>query len=547
MKRWVKRAAKKAQRAAELVAARSADHVATVSDVTVTRNPSHPRESVDVEAIFSDRRNTQVTYANGTSNPFALLYGHVVPNADPVVLKYGSADNVAIYKGMWRRHPWLVGICDQRVEAANRPRVIVPNDPSDPQSVKVTKAARDAWRRVPETTTVTARWFKYARFLGYGAVEKVFSRDTSSGLIYAARLIARESENVRVRKDGTPVWLSYQNPFEGDPIPPRKMMFLRGGTNDTFYGEAELQHIYPVTYWLERSIELAFDSIEEFGRAIPHVKMPRLMDYLSEDERAKVRAWAAAYHRSYLETPHDGTSVEVEMMGGNLASSGAVGRPELSLVEVCITWAYIRILRVMQTMNKTGSTGQLEQARLEIIGGAARPDSQIIDDGLNQRIILPSDQSGWLADFNDLNFPDTPEEQLCRFETPTMSVDDILAQHKMAMEMIEHGAKPSKQWYHKTSGVEEAIDEFDVLGSPREEPIGTNVNINQNPPPSGNAPQAQATPPKKVAVATEDGEILYFDADAKVSTNLGPVPAGLLQHLHGVEITTCKTKRSETE
>lgn len=423
---------------------------------------SRPREAVKTENV-TDARHTNVTYGEGRSNPFTAYFANgIMTNPDPVIWKFGGAEDVALYKSMWRAHPWLVGICDQRVERANRKRCIVAGDPSDARSVDIANAARRAWNRIPEQPTFTARWLKYARFLGYSGLEKVFARD-EEGLIYPMKLIVRESENIKVRPDGTAVWLSNGKP-SGDPIPPRKMSFLRGGTNDTFYGQSELQDVYPVTFWLESSVELMFDSIEEFGRPTPVLYMPRSTDVLSPAEREKIRKWARGYSRRFLEVPTDEARFRVEMQGANVSTSGAVGRPEMSIVELCITWAYIRILRAPQTLNKTGGSRALEEVRYDIGDDTARPDSRLLDDGLNASAILPTDYTGWMADFCDINFSGEPQEILPRFESPVQTLEEIATQHDMAMDLVDRGESPSKSWYYKTTGIEEARNDEDRFG-----------------------------------------------------------------------------------
>lgn len=454
-------------------------HARTTPIVQVIRE-SKPRRSVNKDE-FLDPRHTGVAYSAGRSA--YSLPTRILPNQDQVIAAVGGIKGVAFYEDMLLRHPWLAGIVDQRVEKANRDRVIVAGDPSSARSVEMADLARQKFRKVQWAKLALARGLRNGRFIGPGGLEKVFTRD-ADGIVYACRLIDRPPRNIKFRNDGTALWLSTNSPFDGEEIPRRKMMFIRGGSVNTPYPDVELAAVYAATYIIEKAVELMLDSVEEFGRPIPVVHMPRAKDALTPTERTQVRSYAAAVHSRYIEVPTTEMSVSIDF-GGNstLASSGQVGRPELAIIETMITWCYIRILRITQTLNKTGGSRALEEVRYNITDDASRPDCNLVDDALNAVSVVGDEYTGWMADFNDYNFPEEPDEMLPRFETPTLSGDEISAFHARTMDAVDRGLGEdlSKDQYLRVSGQEKAKNEDDRLGG-TPKAAGPRAAVPQRPP-----------------------------------------------------------------
>ena len=431
--------------------------------VEVVREPK-PRRKPKQEDVL-DGQHTGVAYSARRS----VYQGpdRILQNPDPVLARVGGHLGPAFYEEMLLRHPWLAGIVDQRVEKANRPRVIVPGDPSDDRSVMMADLARRKWQKVQSATTALASGLRNGRFIGPGGLEKVFTRD-ADGIVYVCRLINRPPRNIKFRADGTALWISANNPIHGEVIPRRKMMFIQGGSLNSPYPEVELSAVYAATYLIEKAVELMLDTVEEFGRPIPTVYMPRAKSALSKEERTQIRAYARAVHSRFCEVPTNETDAHIDM-GGNasMAASGAAGRPEAAIVEMMMTWSYIRILRITQTLNKTGSAnGMLEQVRYQITDDASRPDCILIDDSLNMTETVGDEYTGWMADFNDFNFPDEPVELLARFETPTLSQEEIQQIHDRTMDAIDRGLGEtlSEDAYLRTTGMEKAKNEDDRLG-----------------------------------------------------------------------------------
>lgn len=451
----------------EAAAARPSVRVRAVTPRVEIIRESRPRRKANVAEVLDDR-HTGVTYSAGSSDPYGSTVNRILRNPDPIIAEVGGWKDCGFYEDMLLRHPWLAGIVDQRVEKANKPRLIVPGDPSDDRSVAMADDARRKWKRVQSSATSLAAGLRNGRFIGPGGLEKVFTRD-ADGLVYPVRLINRPPRNIRFRDDGTALWLSNRAPFGGEEIPFRKMMFIRGGSLNTPYPEVELAAVYPATYLIERAVELLFDGVEEFGRPIPKVYMPRAKEALTWEEREAIRAYARAIHRRFIELPTDASKADIDVGDAPLAASGQVGRPETAIIEMMITWCYIRILRITQTLNKTGGSRALEEVRYDITDDASRPDCALIDDSLNALAVPGDEYTGWMTDFNDFNFPNAPEEMLPRFETPTLSLDERNAIHDRTMDAVDRGLGDefSKDWYLRSVGAEKAKNEVDRLGGVR--------------------------------------------------------------------------------
>jgi hypothetical protein len=243
------------------------------------------------------------------------------------------------------------------------------------------------------------------------------------------------------------------------------MMIFRSGSTNTAYGDGSGRYIYPATHLIEKTIELLLESVEEFGRPIPKVYMPRATEALTKPERESIRAYARAVHSRFIEIPTNESRATIEMDAA-VVSSGQLGAREMAIIEMLVTWIYIRILRVAQTMNKTGGSRALEDTRYEITDDASRPICSLIDDSLNAASVVGDEYTGWMADYNDFNHPNEPEEILPRFETPTLSQENISKIHDRVMDAIDHGIGDdiSKDYYLRVTGAEKAKNDQDRLG-----------------------------------------------------------------------------------
>jgi len=466
---------------------RSMQELKASGRVVIVRE-SRPRAARVKQEDVLDAQHTGVTYSAGRSNPFSTYFGGALKNPDLVLLEQGQ--DPSFYDGMLLRHPVVAGLLDQKIERANKERIIVAGDPSDARSVMMATLARRCWKRVPYPSVNIGRWLRNADLVGYAGLENVYTRD-SDGLVYVSRIIDRDCKNIRFKDDGTALWTPNGWSYNGEPIPRRKMSFIQTGSTNTPYGDGTGRYIYPATYLIEKAVELMLDATEEFGRPIPIVYMPRAKDALSKFERESIRAYAKKVHSRYIEVPTEDRNAKIDIGNAPMASSGQVGRPEMAIIEMLITWIYIRMIRVAQTMNKTGGSRALEDTRYDITDDASRPLCRLADDGLNMPDVVGHGYTGWMTNFCDYNFPDDPSELLPRFETPTLSQDDINAFHKRTMEAVDRGLgnELSKDQYLRVTGAEKAKDDEDRLGG---RPLRVTATDSLDQPNAGSGPQSLA-------------------------------------------------------
>jgi hypothetical protein len=434
----------------------------SVTRVEVVRE-SKPRAKANPSEVL-DAQHTGVAYSAGRANPYSTRLGGALYNPDPVLMQNGAV-NEAFYDGIMLRHPIVAGLEDQKIDRANRERIIVAGDPSDARSIAIAEEARRHFRKVNDKPVTFGRFLRNVDFIGFGGVEKVFTRDTRTGFVYPYRLIDRKCENIKFRDDGTALWCPRGYAYSGEPIPKRKMIFGRSGSTNTQYGDGVGRYVYPATVLIEKAFELMLDSVEEFGRPIPVVYMPRATDALTKPEREKIRAYARSVHSRFIELPTNEMVARIDVGNAAMVSAGQIGRPEIAIIEMLVTWIYVRMIRVAQTLNKTGGSRALEDTRYDITDDASRPLCILLDSFLNAQSSDGADYTGWMADFCDFNFADEPEEILPRFETPSLAQDAIAAIHKRAMDLIDRGVSDlSKDWYMRHAGVETAKDKGDRLG-----------------------------------------------------------------------------------
>jgi hypothetical protein len=486
--------------------AAGATKASRVARIEVVRE-SRPRPGVMAKQDdVLDAKHTGVAYSAGRANPYQVYYGGAMLNPDAVLIENGQ--DPSLYDGVLMRHPYVAGCLDQKIERANKTRIIVAGDPSDSRSVMIANLARRCFESVPYASVVLGRWLRNADFVGYGAIEKVFTRNRD-GLVYPGRLIDRECKNIKFKDDGTALWTPNGWAYQGEPIPQRKMSFLRTGSINSGYGDGTGRRVWAACYLIEKTVELMLDGVEEFGRPIPVVYMPKAKDVLSAGEREKIRQYARAVHSRFIEIPTNELNARIDIGNAPLASSGQVGRPEMAIIEMLVTWIYVAMIRVAQTMNKTGGSRSLEDTRYEITDDAARPLCKLLDDGLNMPLVEGDLYTGWMTDFCDFNFPDDPIEILPRFTTPTLSQEDINGFHKRTMEAIDRGLgkELSKDQYLRMTGSEKAKDDGDRLGGTPQTRV-TETTTDSLDAPNGN--------PKTLADVAENISILSRRLDKLV-------------------------------
>jgi hypothetical protein len=134
---------------------RASAAVAQPRRIEVVREPI-PRQRRATAADLTDA-HSEILYSPGRLDP----YGSVGPdglliNPDETLRIAGGGDT-RHYRGMDRRHGWLAGLADQRVERSNYVPVIVPGDATDTRSVQMAKEMRLDFERIPSSAMLLGR------------------------------------------------------------------------------------------------------------------------------------------------------------------------------------------------------------------------------------------------------------------------------------------------------------------------------------------------------------------------------------------------------
>ncbi|HEX7832843.1 MAG TPA: DUF935 family protein, partial [Thermoanaerobaculia bacterium] len=420
--------------------------------IEVVREPmARPKRST--VADLSDA-HSEVLYSPGRLNPYgAVGPDGILLNPDETLRRLSGGDT-RHYREMDRRHGWLAGLADQRVERSNYVPVIVPGDATDPRSVQMAKEMRLDFERIPSSAMLLGRQLRDARLVcGWGVLENVWGRSFGTGNITIMRYIDRPAEAVRFDDE----WRAYVrtpgSPFKGELAPPLKLSIMRGGTHSSPYGSPEYKEVSFNCFVIEQLLLGALENIGKHNLPLPVARFPRVG--LDKKDRGNIKVALKTIFKRVLSVPTDDQDFSLEFPTMQMAAN--LGEVELKHIEWQVTMAYIRINRVPQTLNKTGGSRALETTRLDISSDAARLDAGEKDSNLNENFATP---------YCDINYPNEPAELLPRFSTPTYTVAEIEQYHRFAMNAVTQGVRVSKRAYFERTGLTEAMDSNDVLGRP---------------------------------------------------------------------------------
>ncbi|HUF09470.1 MAG TPA: hypothetical protein VMO47_09130 [Rhodothermales bacterium] len=338
------------------------------------------------------------------------ILGHWMENPDEVLKQFGQWEGIGFYFRMLRQFAFLGGPINQRIdEVVAADRLIVPGDKNSATSVQMAADARRVWAKVRGKGLIL-RKLLMAMFVGYHPVEKVWDIDTETGLLAPLGLFDVPPVNVRFGPNGEEFFLAMNRP-RGELIPARKVFYSRWGSMWTPYGEGELKDVYLVTWYLQQLIRFGLEAIEQLGRPIPIIYIPRgsTKEEIDEYEQA-----VAAQYKFYLTMPSDETRVKVEFAGANIAAGGAAGRSEMEWCRYLETHAYVRLLNTAQTQDRGGAgNGKLEEVRNDVKNLKTPSASDALDEWLND---------GWMRDLSEVNWGDQPEQMWPRFESDAAEI-----------------------------------------------------------------------------------------------------------------------------
>ena len=441
------------------------------------------------EAVLKSKSRTSEIYTQVKQNPLNAYFGRTqIP--DPTLEKFGGGRGFELYYEVRRQITELSGILGQLVDGALKRRVVVvAGDPSVSRSVEIADEMRRVWEDIPYKSVTMQAALDTLITCGFAPIELVWGRDESTGIVApigevrddgtrGPGLIDRPAQNIVFDEAGNPRFLSVLDPFLGEPIEPLKFIFLQCGTMNTQYGKAMSMDLYSGAWFYQQVRQMMLDAVEKYGRPIPHVLIPRGTD---PGEMAEIDDFYTKKFGTYTRAMTDETAVEVQYPSMPMAASGSAGRSEIEVLKFLQGTMYICALRTRQTQGESNASRSLETVRDARTDAAAVLYSDILCEGL---------QGGWMRPTMQINYPSDDPKLWSRFVLDTTAIDDPDKVHGRVMDGVDRGISYSKQYYFKRFGVQEAKGKDDVLGVPREIPMGTGSFIQPDTPP----PNTGATP-----------------------------------------------------
>lgn len=310
---------------------------------------------------------------------------------------------------MMRQFGFLGGPINQRIDpVVALERQIVAGDPDNAVSVQMMKDARRWWADVRDKELIL-RKLLMGQFIGFGPVEKVFGVHGSTGLIAPTELYDLPAQNVRFDVDEKPLLRTETN-WRGIPVPDRKLLMFRWGSNWTPYGEGELQDVYMATWYMQTILDFGMEALEQLGRPIPLALIPR--NYKKEERDDFIKDVEGQY-RFFLTAKTDESKPSLEFAGQSAAAGGNAGRSENEWLRYIENWVYVRLLNTAQTQDRGGSgNGKLEEQRSNIKSDKTTLASSALDQCL----------TALLEDVGELNWANQPRELWPRFKS---NVEDV--------------------------------------------------------------------------------------------------------------------------
>jgi hypothetical protein len=384
--------------------------------VTLPPPVATPDEAITRERAKRPAYNRrQFSLSQLTSN--LVLSGHV-ENPDEIIKTFGGAEGLKIYFRMMRQFAFLGGPISQRIDPVIAiERNIVPGDGNVDLSVQMAEDARRWWQSV-RNKEIIQRKLLLAQFVGFYPIEKVFGTHEATGLLAPIGENGRGDglfdvppQNVRFTKEGAPLIFT-DRLYRGMPVEPRKLFFGTWGTTSTPYGEGELKDVYLATWYMQIITDLAMKAVEQLGRPIPVVFVPRATT--TAPEMDEIEESVADQFDFYLTLPTDEAITRVDFPNISVAAGGAAGRAEQEWLRYLETWVWNRLLNTSQTQDRGGQgNGKLEETRREVKHPKIAIASDALDDWLTE---------GCLEDIGELNWPNQPRELWPRFKSDTTEV-----------------------------------------------------------------------------------------------------------------------------
>lgn len=340
-----------------------------------------------------------------TVQPTAVQDGRV-ENPDEVLKQFGGWEGLSFYARMLRQFPFLVGICMQSIAATNSiDRAIKPGVPGNKTSEQMAMDGRRLYERIAGRETINEH-FLWGKYYGFTPVEKVWTKDSHTGLLAPTKLFDLDPWNVKFGPNNETYVLTGKQPYKGELVTePRKFMFFRWGSRQTGYGRGMLRFAYMPTWYIQQVLRIGVQAIERFGRPIPWVRYWRNLD---PAEKSALQSSLASQFKYYVMTPSDDPKTDLQFPAINITANGMAGKAEQDFCRYMEGWCYIALNLTQQTQDKTGGSRALESTRREIQMDQTPPASQALDRVWTEQ---------WLDEIGEVNWPSQPRELWPRFSS----------------------------------------------------------------------------------------------------------------------------------
>jgi hypothetical protein len=340
-----------------------------------------------------------------------------LPNPDPTLRKFASADGIGLYARVLQQFPFVAGYCAQWVEhvlVTDRAIKAATSDAAELQLIADAAAtrARRAWSRVRnvEITLPKALWM---RFFGFARAEKVLRFDPAINE-WIEDLYDVPQEAWLFDDKGREYLKTSATPF-GIEVDPGKFIHFQWGSADTKYGEGDLSKVYLALWKMQQIEEYGLQAVEDYSKLIVIAHIPRGYD---PDDRKKFIAGVGAQYRYYVTAATDDAKPFIELPTMNVTANGTAGRQEYEVLRFYERWIQILLLGAPQTQDKALGTGKLEDTRKEIWDDKTPLGSTALDKQLT---------TGWLDPYCDRNLADIPVDLRPRFESDSATIASGLA------------------------------------------------------------------------------------------------------------------------
>ncbi len=365
----------------------------------------------------------------------AYSFWHYLPNPDPVLKKMGK--DISVYreilsdgfvKGCVRRRKAAVKSLEWRITETG-------NENIDKQlnemiaKLKLTKLFGEILD---------------AALFGYQALEVTWT--IQNGRYIPMAVTGKPQEWFVFDDDNTLRFRSKEKPFEGEIIPPHKILLAsQDATYTNPYGAADLALCFWPATFKKGGFKFWLKFVEKYGSPWVIGKHPRQANDTETDDL--ITSLEEMISTAVAAIPND-SSIEILESAGKSGSSEAFNE----FLKFCKAEIAIALLGQNQTTEAEANRAS-SQAGLEVTEDIRDADASIVCEVMNELL-------AWICDYNYANVGELPQFELYEQET----IDKIQAERDETL--TKAGARFSNQYFERTYGLEKG----DLLEQGTDEP-----------------------------------------------------------------------------